>query len=281
MIRALPRLLCAAAVISIFTQPLCAAEDAPSAAPVKELILPGESFLIADHAAFIFLPEASKRTTPQPWVMYAPTLPGYPDAHEKWMHEQFLAAGVAVAGIDAGEAYGSPAGQKLMSALYADLTTNRGYAEKVCLLGRSRGGLWVSSWAIANPSKVAGIAGIYPVFDFRSYPGLASAAPAYGLAEEELTADIAKYNPILRGRVLAEAKIPVCIIHGDDDRVVPLKENSAALQAAYKAAGAGEAMQLIVAAGQGHNYWEGFFRCPELVEFAIKQAKAGAEVAKE
>ena len=28
--------------------------------------------------------------------MYAPTLPAYPDSHEKWMHEQFLAAGVAV-----------------------------------------------------------------------------------------------------------------------------------------------------------------------------------------
>lgn len=267
-------------VISLFTAAsLCAAEDAKKDAPVKELILPGESFLIEDRPAFIFLPEESLRSTPQPWVMYAPTLPGYPDSHEKWMHEQFLAAGVAVAGIDAGEAYGSPAGQKLMSALYKDLTTNRGYAKQVCLLGRSRGGLWASSWAIANPSKVAGIAGIYPVFDFRSYPGLAQAAPAYGLSEEELKSQINDYNPILRASVLAQAKIPVCIIHGDDDRVVPLKENSAALQAAYKTADAEAAMQLIVAEGQGHNYWEGFFRCPELVEFAIKQAKAGAKAA--
>jgi hypothetical protein len=60
---------------------------------------------------------------------------------------------------------------------------------------------------------------------------------------------------------------------------VPLKENSAALQAAYQAADADSAMQLIVAEGQGHNYWEGFFRCPELVEFVIKQAKAGAKPA--
>jgi alpha-beta hydrolase superfamily lysophospholipase len=256
---------------------LLSAEDQTKDSPVKQLILPGESFLIADRPAFIFLPEKSKRTTPQPWVMYAPTLPGYPDSHEKWMHEQFLAAGVAVAGIDAGEAYGSPAGQKLMSALYKDLTTNRGFAKQVCLLGRSRGGLWVSSWAISNPSKVAGIAGIYPVFDFRSYPGLAQAAPAYGLTEEELKSAIEEHNPVLRASVLAQAKIPVCIIHGDDDRVVPLKENSAALQAAYKAADAESVFQLIVAEGQGHNYWEGFFRCPELVEFAIKQAQAGAK----
>jgi dipeptidyl aminopeptidase/acylaminoacyl peptidase len=277
MKRSSPWPIAVLAILLLSTTMLRAAEDEKKNAPIKELILPGESFLIADRPAFVFLPEESLRTNPQPWVMYAPTLPGYPDSHEKWMHEQFLAAGVAVAGIDVGEAYGSPAGQKLISALYKDLTTNRGYAKQVCLLGRSRGGLWASSWAIANPTKVTGIAGIYPVFDFRSYPGLAQAAPAYGLSEEDLKSQINDFNPILRASVLAESKIPVCIIHGDDDRVVPLKENSAALQAAYKAADAASALQLIVAEGQGHNYWEGFFRCPELVEFAIKQAKAGAK----
>ena len=65
--------------------------------PVKQLILPGESFLVEGRPAFVMLPAAPKRTTPQPWVTYAPTLPGLPDEHEKWMHEQFLAAGVAVA----------------------------------------------------------------------------------------------------------------------------------------------------------------------------------------
>ena len=54
------------------------------------------------------LPDEARRTKPQPWIFYAPTLPSYPDAAERWMHEQFLAAGVAVAGVDVGEAYGSP-----------------------------------------------------------------------------------------------------------------------------------------------------------------------------
>lgn len=244
--------------------------------PVKDLILPGESFLVNERAAFIFWPEEAKRTRPQPWVMYAPTLPGYPDSHEKWMHEQFLAAGVAVAGIDVGEAYGSPAGREHFTALYRELTEQRGFAKKSCLLGRSRGGLWVSSWAIEHPDKVAGIAGIYPVFDLRTYPGLKPAAPAYGLKPEELAARLAEFNPIERVKVLAEKKIPVCIIHGDVDKVVPLAENSARLAKIYAAAGANDRVELIVAAGQGHNFWEGFFRCPELVQFAIQQAKAGA-----
>jgi hypothetical protein len=245
--------------------------------PVKQLILPGESFLVAGRPSFIFWPEESKRTKPQPWVFYAPTLPAYPDSHEKWMHEQFLAAGVAVAGIDVGEGYGNPAGRELFSAVYDELTTKRGFAKKPCLLGRSRGGLWVTSWATANPEKVAGIAGIYPVFDFRTYPGLDRAAPAYGLTLAGLQEMLAEHNPIEKVGVLAAKKIPALFIHGDVDTVVPLKENSAEFVKRYEAAGAKDSVKLIVPAGQGHNFWEGFFRCQELIDFTIKQAKSGAQ----
>src|SRR5262249_26544416 len=167
---------------------LPAPADRQGEKPVKELILPGESFHVEGRPAFVLLPPEKKRATPQPWVLYAPTLPGLPDTHEKWMHERFLDAGVAVAGIDVGEAYGSPKGGELFTALYKELTTRRGFATRPCLLGRSRGGLWVTAWAADNPDKVAGLAGIYPVFDLRSYPGLAKAASAYDLTEKELEA---------------------------------------------------------------------------------------------
>lgn len=252
------------------TPPAPAKADAK---PVKNLILPGESFLVNERPAFIFWPAENKRSQPQPWVFYAPTLPGYPDKHEQWMHEQFLAAGIAVAGIDVGEAYGSPQGRKHFTEFYEELTAKRGFAKKPVMLGRSRGGLWVTSWAAENTDKIAGIAGIYPVFDFRTYPGLKRAAPAYGLSTEELEAKLAEHNPIERVHLLAKAKVPICIIHGDDDKVVPLKENSAELLKRYKAADAEGSVQLIIAKGQGHNFWEGFFRCQELVDFVIAKAK--------
>jgi len=257
---------------------LRASGEEPASAPIKMLILPGEAFLVQDLPAFVLLPPEKERRTPQPWIMYAPTLAGYPDEHEKWMHEQFLAAGIAVAGIDVGESYGSPPGRKLFSALYEELTKKRGFAGKPCLLGRSRGGLWVTSWACDHPDQVAGIAGIYPVFDLRTYPGVAKAASAYGLKADELEAKLSENNPIERVGLLAKAKVPVFIIHGDDDKVVPLKQNSAELAARYEAAGAKDAVSLIVAKGQGHNYWEGFFRRPELIEFAIARARSGATV---
>jgi len=254
-----------------------AARPKASGAPPK-LMLPGtESFTVEGRPAFVFLPLAARRTNPQPWIFYAPALPAYPDEAERWMHEQFLNAGVAVAGVDVGEAYGSPKSHALFDALYREVTEKRGFAKKPCLFGRSRGGLWVSSWANANPSRIAGIIGIYPVFDFRTYPGLTNAARAYGLAPAELEKRVNEFNPIARIETLAKARVPAALIHGDVDKVVPLKENSAEFVRRYKNAGAESLVKLIVLEGQGHNFFEGFFHSQELVDFAITHAKAEAK----
>lgn len=262
----------------LFLAAFCVLTDSTSkvdAAP--RLALPHtENFVVAGRPAFIFLPPPEKRSSPQPWIFYAPTLAPYPDEAERWMHEQFVAAGVAVAGVDVGEANGSPKSHAAFDALYRELTEKRGFGAKPCLFGRSRGGLWTSSWAIANSARVAGLVGIYPVYDFRTYPGIARAAAAFELTPEQLSARSAEFNPIERIHILAKARVPVALIHGDVDKVVPLKENSTELLRRYKEAGAGDLVKLIILEGQGHNLFEGFFRSQPLVDFAIARAKAGA-----
>jgi pimeloyl-ACP methyl ester carboxylesterase len=273
-------------LLAVFTlgtvlTPLAAAvpePPSPGAQPLKHLVVPGEAFTIGGRTAFVFAaaPGAGGPAASRPWILYGPTLPAYPDEAEKWMHEQFVAAGVAVAGIDAGESYGSPEGVRAMEALHAEMV-RRGYARKPALLGRSRGGLWAGSWAIAHPELAAGIGGIYPVYDWRTYPGVEQAAAAYGLPADELGRRAGEFCPIERIQVAAEAGIPVCIIHGDDDRVVPLEPNSAELEKRYAAAGRRDLVRLIIAHGQGHSFWEGYFHCQELVDFLIARARAGAE----
>jgi alpha-beta hydrolase superfamily lysophospholipase len=249
------------------------ADDAARGPLQKNLILPGEVFEVAGRTAFLFTPATpAAAETRKPWILYSPTLPAYPDAAEKWMHEQLVAAGVAVAGIDTGESYGSPAAVKAAEALHAEMV-RRGYSTRPVVLGRSRGGLWASAWAIAHPDLTAGVGGIYPVYDWRTYPGVAKAAPAYGLSPEQLTARAADLCPIERIDAAARAGVPFCIIHGDDDKVVPLGPNSAELKKRYEAAGQGDLVTLIVARGQGHSFWEGFFRCQPLVDFLIARAK--------
>lgn len=234
----------------------------------KTLPFPGEAFQIDGHDAFVILPPDARDDIP--WVWYAPTLSGLPAQSEVWMFERLLAQGVAIAGIDVGESFGSPDGTRLYTALYGYLVKKRQFREKPCLMARSRGGLMLYSWAAEHPQSVAGVVGIYPVCSIVSYPGVAGAASAYGLTEKQLEVELTKYNPIDRLKPLAEARVPVFHIHGDSDTVVPLEANSAELAKRYREFGG--PVEIEVVKGQGHNMWDGWFTSQKLTDFAIARA---------
>lgn len=250
----------------------------------KSLPLPGESFQLNGQDAFVILPPGAGEDVP--WVWYAPTLRGLPSKAEVWMFEKFLAEGIAIAGIDVGESFGSPKGKASYSELYDYLVKTRKFRKKPCLLARSRGGLMLYSWAADNPGCVGGVAGIYPVCNIASYPGIAGAAGAFEMSAEQLQEKLAEHNPIDRLAALAKAKVPILHLHGDKDGTVPLEANSAELAKRYKAAGG--PVEIEVIAGQGHNMWNGWFQSQKLTDFAIAcalgrapgaaQPKVGEEV---
>ncbi len=99
----------------------------------KSLPIPGEVFRVVGHTAFLILPKEKKETEAMPWVWYAPTLPGLPGPEEKWMFQKFLDAGMAIAGIDAGESFGSPSGRAIYSSFHEELVQRRGLSKKPCL----------------------------------------------------------------------------------------------------------------------------------------------------
>ncbi len=236
----------------------------------KRLPIKGETFSIEGRQAFLILPEKPKPDRAIPWVWYAPTLPGLPSSAEKWMFDKFLSEGIAIAGVDVGESYGNPKGRAIYSALHKELVQRRGLAKRACLLARSRGGLMLYNWAVENPESVACIAGIYPVCNLNSYPGIPRACGAYGMTSEQLAAGLTEHNPIDRLAPLAKANVPIFHIHGDRDRVVPLEKNSGELAKRY--ADLGGKMTLKIVEGQGHNMWPGWFQSQELVDFVIEHA---------
>jgi hypothetical protein len=244
---------------------LSATADPVISEGAKKLPLPGESFKLDGHDAFVILPKDAKADIP--WVWYAPTLRGLPAKSEVWMFNQFLAKGIAIAGIDVGESYGSPKGRATFAAFHGYLVKKRQFSDKPCLLARSRGGLMLYSWATEYPQSVGGVVGIYPVCNIASYPGIGRAAGAYELSAEQLEKDLSTHNPIDRLKALAEAAVPVYHIHGDNDRVVPLDANSAILADRYAAFGG--PVEIEVIAGQGHNMWTGWFHSQALTDFAI------------
>ena len=67
--------------------------------------------------------------------------------------------------------------------------------------------------------------------------------------------------------------VPVFIIHGTEDSVVPLSANSEALEKIYASKGAASLIKVIKAEGQGHSHWPGFFTNEKLVDFLIQRAR--------
>lgn len=219
------------------------------------------------HGRPAFVLGATEPQARRPWVWYAPTLGRkYPGTAERWMFEQFHDHGIAIAGIDVGESYGNPGGRAVFQAFHAAMTAH-GYANKPVLLARSRGGLMLYHWATEHPYQVAGIAGIYPVCNLKSYPGLVKAAPAYGMTVNQLEATLSSHNPIERVATLARAGVPIHHLHGDQDTLVPLEENTARLAQRYHEHGGAMIVDRI--RGGGHDLNDHWFKSQALTDFVI------------
>ena len=186
------------------------------------------------------------------------------------MFERFLKEGIAIAGVDVGESYGSQRVGRYTPRCMSTWSRNGALPKRPV----SWAGVGVGSCSTAgqaeNPDKVRCITGIYPVCNIASYPGLKRACGAYGLTVEEFKAELTKHNPIDRLAPLAKAKVPIFHIHGDNDSTVPLDKNSAIIKERYDMLDG--AMMLEVVKGQGHNMWAGWFQSQNLVDFVIKHA---------
>ncbi len=241
------------------------AEDAP-VPPVK-----ADIFEIEGNKAFVY---ASPRPSEgKPWIWYAPTINGVLIAEKKWYFDAFMNAGVAVAGFDLGEVRGAPASTAKFTHFY-DAMIKRGYSPKPILLGQSRGGMMTLAWAFRNPEKVQAWVGIYPVCNLSSWP-LKNSKPEtladFAMTEENLIARLSEFNPITNLAGLAERKVPLFSVHGDNDVVVPYDDNTKLLKQHYEAAGGTCSVKII--AGEGHAEIPAFFQCQELLDFVLKHSR--------
>lgn len=232
-----------------------------------------QELTVNGQSAFLIRPNTRIESTGGPWVWYAPTLPGLPGEEENWMFDRFRNHGLAIAGVDVGESYGNPKGREAYTAFHRTMVSQYGLAEKACLLARSRGGLMLYNWAAEHRDSVACIAGIYPVCNLRSYPGLDQASSVYGLTSGELETQLSKHNPIDRLTPLAQAGVFLFHLHGDSDTVVPLEPNSGELSRRYRELGG--TITLQVARGGGHDRDPSWFQCEDLVTFVIAHAPTG------
>lgn len=116
-----------------------------------------------------------------------------------------------------------------------------GLYEKCVPVGMSCGGLIGSKFAAKYPEKVSALYLDAPVMNFLSCPaGLGVAGNSLYEEFEKATgitiSQLLSYreNPIDKMHLLLENKIPVILVYGDSDVVVPYVENGALLEKYYK-----------------------------------------------
>ena len=179
-----------------------------------------EEFTVGQSKCFLL--EANSSNKEKPWVWYAPTLPRHPDPSHTWYVEKLIEQGISFAGCDQGEVRGSPESILRFSDFYNEMVS-RGYSTKPVLLGQSRGGLMMLSWAVRNPNKLAAYAGIYPVQNLRSWPiqsSLGATLRDFGMDKKTFIEKIDAHNPINYLPGMAKAQVPIFLVHGDSDKVV-------------------------------------------------------------
>jgi len=224
-------------------------------------------FKVDGHSCFVL--ESENPAEGKPWVWYAPTLKHVPGPSHTWYIKQLLEKGISIAGCDLGEVRGSPRSIGEFTRFYDEMV-KRGYSSKPVLLGQSRGGLMMLTWAMKNPGKVKAIAGIYPVCNLESWPlkrNEAATLKDFDMTKEALMSKIQNYNPIDNLEGLAKNAVPIFIVHGDSDVVVPLKDNSAIIEKRYSSLGGKVSVKVIP--GKGHAVLDPFFKCPEMIDFLL------------
>src|SRR3954447_7475705 len=253
-----PSLLKALLCAKLLALPAIAQDQVPKTA---------ETFEIDGHKAFVYA--APRPAEGRPWLWYAPTLKGVSIVQRKLYFESLMNAGISIAGYDLGEVRGAPASTAKFTLFYEEMV-KRGWSPKPILLGQSRGGLMMLAWGTRNGEKVRAFVGIYPVCNLASWPlknSKAATLADFAMTETELVAELGRFNPVDNLQGLLSNKVPMFVVHGDSDVVVPYDDNTRLLKERYQAGGGTITVKLIP--GEGYKVSPAFFECRELVDFVL------------
>ncbi len=199
------------------------------------------------------LVEPERAAAGRPWVWRMRFF-----GHQPGLDRDLLDRGYHLAYVDVANLYGAPAAVARMGSFYR-FCVSKGLSKKPVLEGMSRGGLAAMQFAKAAPLAVSSIYLDNPVCDLRSWPGGRTgkrsdadwkrALLAWDLAEP--AAWEFEGGPLSGLEGLAEAQVPIFLLMGQADVVVPPHENGERLVERYRALGG--PMEVWRKPGDGHH----------------------------
>ena len=125
--------------------------------------------------------------------------------------------------------YGSPGAVKLMHDFFGYVREKYSLSEKCVLFGFSRGGLYAFNFALSHPECTEKIYLDAPVLDLNSWPPEGSNERLQVYAEFSLNREtLATFNgnPVNNFAKFLSHGIPLMIVAGGADEIVPFAENS-------------------------------------------------------
>lgn len=163
--------------------------------------------------------------------------------------------------------YGNAESVRIMKAYYDVAVPLANLHRRAVMMGASRGGLYAVNYAATHPNTVDGLYLDAPVQDICSWPGdlhrqglnvnpsseWASCKRLLGFASDAEALADRSFSPKWRYDTLIENEIPVLLVYGDVDDVVPFEENARFLVDAYTEAGLTDILKVKCFEGRGHH----------------------------
>ena len=182
-----------------------------------------ETFMFNGYEATVIIPENPNGK----WIWKTEFLYAFDQAERALLDEGYTRVYYGIS-----DKYGSYNAVRLMRKFYAYIIERFSLNKKCMLFGFSRGGLYAFNFALFYPEYVEKVYLDAPVLDLKTWPPKGSIEQTqmfeeYGLNEETLKTF--KGNPIDNLKEFFELSIPLLIIAGGKDEVVPFEKNTGKL----------------------------------------------------
>jgi len=181
-------------------------------------------FELAGHTGSVIFPE--KNAVCKPWIWRAEFLGDFDKADM-----ELVRLGWHLVYYKISDMYGCPEAVRLMNQFHEFLIAEYGLKNKTVLFGFSRGGLYAVNYAVAYPEKVQSLYLDAPVINMQYWPRQDSSEKNwnecmkwYGF-DEKGSEEYSK-SQLDRASVLAAHKIPILIVAGDADSVIPFEKHA-------------------------------------------------------
>lgn len=179
-----------------------------------------ETFMFNGYEATVIIPENPNGK----WIWKTEFLYAFDQAERALLDEGYTRVYYGIS-----DKYGSYNAVRLMRKFYAYIIERFSLNKKCMLFGFSRGGLYAFNFALFYPEYVEKVYLDAPVLDLKTWPPKGSIEQTqmfeeYGLNEEMLKTF--KGNPIDNLKEFFELSIPLLIIAGGKDEIVPFDKNA-------------------------------------------------------